>query len=273
MTIPQSQEAGGNAGLVRQVEAALEDCFRTFATLPGAVIDERPDFLSVRTGLPLTFCNGVARTRFGADANARVQQAIESFRAHGVAFRWWLLPSNEPAELIALLASNGMRHVYYATGMAADLERMPAVREVPGLEIVRVRDAATLQTWVDVFAQGFNLAPVAKAAWLEIFPKFGFDDTSPWRVYLGILDGEPVSTSALCLGPRIGGIYHVVTLPQARGRGVGAAITAAPMRDTIAAGRRIASLQSSEMAVNVYRSLGFVACCDLELYDWRPEYE
>lgn len=263
----QSQEAGASAGLSAFVEHGLEECFRSFGAHPGAVIDEREDFLAARTGIPLTFCNGVARTRFGADADARVAETIASFRQHGVAFRWWLTPSVTPPNLIEILAAHRMRHVYYATGMVADLGRMLPPREVSGLTIVRVEDEATLRTWLDVFGAGFSLSEAAKAAWLEFFP------AAQWSLYLGILDGVPIATSAMCLGPAIGGIYHVVTLPEARGRGVGAAITAAPMRAAAAQGRRIAALQASEMAVSVYRSIGFVACCDLELYDWRPEYD
>lgn len=249
------------------VETALEEYFRSLLAWPGAVMDERDDLVSVRTGIPLTFCNGVARTRLGEDADKRVEETIGWYRAHGTAFRWWLLPSNTPPNLIEILAAHRMRHVYYATGMTADLRNGVPPRAVPGLSIVRVEDDATLQTWLDVFATVFSLPAAGKAAWASFFP------FPQWSLYLGILDGVPVATSAMCLGPTIGGIYHVGTLPEARGRGVGAAITAAPMRDAAAAGREAASLQASEMAVSVYRSIGFVECGDLELYDWRPEYD
>lgn len=268
----RSQEAGGNAGLSLSVEEGLVECFRSFTALPGGTAEEREDVLMVRSAVPITFFNGVPWTRFGEDAPARVEETLRSFRAHGAAFRWWLLPSTEPRNLIEILAANRMRHVYYATGMVAALGAPPPPA-VPGLSIVRVADAQTLATWVDVFAQGFALSDVAKAAFANAYAAFGTAEDAKWHQFLGILDGVPVATSSLCLGPTIGGIYHVVTLPEARGRGVGAAITAAPMRAAADAGRKIAALQASEMAVSVYRSLGFLACGDLELYDWRPEYE
>jgi ribosomal protein S18 acetylase RimI-like enzyme len=264
---PQSRKAGGNAGLSAFVENGLEECFRSFLARPGAVIDERADLLAVRTGIPLTFCNGVPRTRLGSNAEQRVQETIAWYRAHNVAFRWWLTPSVTPPDLIEILRANRMRHVYYATGMAAELDDLAPVRTVPGLSIVRVEDAAALEAWMDVFAVGFSLNAAAKAAWRDFFP------IPRWSLYLGTLDGVAVATSAMCLGPTIGGIYNVVTLPEARGRGVGAAITTAPLLDAAAAGRRIAALQASEMAVSVYRSIGFVECGELELYDWSPQYE
>lgn len=260
--------AGGNAGPVSFVERGLEECFRTFTVLPDAVVDDRDDVLAVRTGLPLTFLNGVSRTSFGADANERVRETVAWFRDRGTPFRWWLTPSVQPQDLIRVLAENGLRRFYYASGMVAVLPeagRRPAPHGVTGLSIVRVQDEQTLSAWLDVFAEVFSLSEKAKEVWRDVYSRL---DT--WRHFLAILDGKPVATTSLCLGGAIGGIFHVGTLPEARGRGVGAAITAAAMREAAAVGCAVAALQSSQMAVNVYRSIGFEVCCDLELYDWKP---
>lgn len=264
----KAPRAGGNAGPVFFVEAGLAECFRSFGVLANAVVDEGDDVLAVRTGLPLTFLNGVARTSFGSDAETRVRQTVAWFRDRGTPFRWWLTPSVEPPDLIRILAATGLRHFYYATGMAADISDGGPIRDVSGLSIVRVEDERTLSTWIDVFAKGFSLPDDAKSVWHDVYTRL---DT--WRHFLGILDGVPVATSSLCLGGEVGGIFHVATLPGARGRGVGAAVTAAALRDAASAGCQVAALQSSEMAVSVYKSIGFEVCCDLELYDWKPEYQ
>ena len=257
-----ADRAGGDAGPVSIVEAGLAECFLTFSALPDAVVDHRDDLLAVRSGLPLNFFNGIARTSFAADAGARVRETVAWFRECGTPFRWWLTPSVRPAGLIDILAANGLRHRYYATGMVADLSRGVPMRVVPGLEIVHVTDQSTLATWVDVFTRGFSIPDVARPLWLDAYSRL---DT--WHHFLGLLDGTPVATTSLCLGGEIGGIFHVVTLPDARGRGVGAAVTAAALRLAASAGCRYAALQSSEMAVSVYGSIGFEVCCDLELYE------
>jgi GNAT superfamily N-acetyltransferase len=263
--VMQDSRAGGDAGPSVFVEAGLAECFRTFTALPGAAMDEGNDLLAVRTDLPVTFFNGVPRTVFDKDAEERVRETVAWFRDRGTPFRWWLTPSMRPRRLIDILAANGLRHYYYATGMVADITGGGPVREVPGLSIVRVGDEAELETWVDVFATGFSIPEPAKAVWRDVYTRL---DT--WRHFVGVLDGKPVATTSLCLGGEIGGIFHVVTLPEARGRGVGAAITAAAVRDAARAGCRVAALQASEMAVSVYRSIGFDVVCDLELYDWKP---
>lgn len=74
---------------------------------------------------------------------------------------------------------------------------------------------------------------------------------------LGHLDGVPVSTSGLFLVDGIAGIYNVATLPSARGKGVGAALTWAAVAAGAEAGATAAILQSSELGQPVYSRMGF----------------
>ena len=60
------------------------------------------------------------------------------------------------------------------------------------------------------------------------------------------------------------GIYDVATLPETRGRGLGSALTLAPLLDARQAGYRIGVLQSSEMGFGVYKKMGFRHLCQIE---------
>ncbi len=64
------------------------------------------------------------------------------------------------------------------------------------------------------------------------------------------------------------GIYYVATLPAARGRGIGRAVTLAPLLEARARGYRVAVQHSTEMGVFVYQRLGFTRYCDLSLSLW-----
>jgi predicted acetyltransferase len=74
----------------------------------------------------------------------------------------------------------------------------------------------------------------------------------------------------LYLGAGVAGVYAVATVPEARGRGFGAAVTLRPLLDVKDAGVDHAVLFSSEMGVNVYRQIGFtLGKTRLDRYMWR----
>ena len=87
--------------------------------------------------------------------------------------------------------------------------------------------------------------------------------------YLGLLDGAPVATASLFIGAGVAGIMYVSTLPAARRRGIGAAVTLAAMLDARDLGYRIGVLQSSNQGYPVYRRLGFVEVCKIEHFSGR----
>ena len=74
------------------------------------------------------------------------------------------------------------------------------------------------------------------------------------RAFVGYANGQPVACSASYGTDDVIGIYMVATVPAARGRGYGTAITAAAMDGTQA---RLAALQASDMGLPVYEGMGY----------------
>jgi ribosomal protein S18 acetylase RimI-like enzyme len=106
-------------------------------------------------------------------------------------------------------------------------------------------------------------------AWVDATTSFGLG-RAPWRLYLGRLGGEPVATNLLFCGGGVASVYAVATVASARGRGIGGAITLAPLLAAREAGYRHAVLFSSDMAVGAYERIGFRGCgIRINRYLWR----
>lgn len=121
-----------------------------------------------------------------------------------------------------------------------------------GLEI-SVVDDSTAPDHFAVLAEAFE-APV------ELIQRaFGatLANTPGFTALLGTLDGVPVATSAASIQGGVAGVYNVATIPSARGKGIGAALTWAAVRAGADAGETVSILQSSEEGQPVYTRMGF----------------
>jgi GNAT superfamily N-acetyltransferase len=76
-------------------------------------------------------------------------------------------------------------------------------------------------------------------------------------MFVGRADGRPVARSmSLRSGPLLG-VYNVFVVPECRGKGYGAAITAAAVAAGREAGATAAALTSSPLGFPVYQRMGF----------------
>jgi GNAT superfamily N-acetyltransferase len=136
--------------------------------------------------------------------------------------------------------------------MALDLKVLKEDIPFPSeLAIERVSNVEVLSELVEVMRVGFQMPEFTVAALFEEFSAIGLSEESPWRHYVGRLDGEVVTTASLAFGAGIAGIYNVVTLPKARRRGFGTAMTLAALREARELGYPIGILQSSAKGFGV----------------------
>jgi len=154
--------------------------------------------------------------------------------------------------------------------MAADLLALNEDAAPPtGLAIEPVGDRVALRHFLRAGMVGFDIPDNSEEACLGLFAGLGYG--LPLRSYVGLLDGKPVAASQLFLGAGVAGIYWVATIPEARGKGIGTAMTLAPMRDARAAGHRIGILHPSPMGRGVYERLGFEECGRVACGAWMGE--
>lgn len=225
------------------------------------------------TNMPDHFMNLVVCTQLPSEGTDElIENALTHFRSMNIRKLSWLAEEGVPAtEIKRYLLSHGLTFSdSFATEMAADLMAVPEDLPLPtGLKIVPVADKETLRQWIHVASIGFGVPEEFEKVWYDFFVETVFE--MPFWSYLALLNERPVGTSQLFPSAGVAGIYNVTCLPGARGQGIGAAITLAPLLDARAMGYRIGILQASSLGYRVYRRLGFQDFGKLSVYLWEND--
>lgn len=253
--------------LITAIRANLCDFYRHLSrTIPEGQL-ESEKFTRWYSPLQHPWFNGVLSSNPPETGDeAFIDETIEYFRSKDVGkFTWWMEPHLAASVWEQVLMEHGFRLSDDTSGMAADLESLnESMPSVDGLDIHIVTDEDLLRTWTNVFTLGYGLPPDWEPSIYQQWLRLGLG--FPIQNYLGTLNGKPVATSCVFYASGAAGIYSVSTLPQARGRGIGAAMTLKPLQEARDRGYRIGVLQSSEMGYNVYKKLGFQHLCQIEYF-------
>ena len=221
------------------------------AQVPGVLIEETPSLGIYATGLPIPLFNQVV-TDDGA-TEAELTAAIATMRGRGVGF-YPVLRTGQDDHLGPILDGLGLRR---------DPDRLPgmALHPIPpdlvttadGLDIRIVGDAAALRDHALAASTGFGMPADLAIAFIgdELWARPGA------TVYVGYADGRAVVSGFGVRSGRTIGVFTIATVPDARGRGFGAAMTARVVADGAAAGCDVAALQASSMGRPIYERLGF----------------
>ncbi|RPI01183.1 MAG: N-acetyltransferase [Ignavibacteriae bacterium] len=225
------------------------------------------------TDLPDHFMNLVVCNQLPPDGiDDLIESALVHFRSMNIRRLSWLTKAGMSSAKIneALLAHGLTFRDSFATEMAVDLSLLPDDPPThPDLRIVPVDDEYALKQWIHGACIGFRINEKFEKVWYDFFVGAIFNPQ--FRTYLALLDGKPVGTSQLFLSEGVAGIYNVSCIPEARGQGIGSAITLAPLLEARRMRYRIGILQASQQGYSVYRRLGFQDFGNLSLHLWEND--
>lgn len=253
------------------IESSFVDVFASLCTAsPGAILRNEGDAIIYSSGAPNSLLNGVLAARFDLrNMKKRTEEVLAFFEGRHLPMTFFVGPGCCPPELDDHLRSLGLTAGWTRPGMAADLGTVRRMPLPTGFEIRSAEDIAAFDLCARIFAEGFS-SDEAMRQWLYNLAKgYGTSPTRRW--FLGILNKKPVATSVVVLDKGIAGIYCVATLQEARGRGVGTAITLEPMLEAKKKGFDFVVLQSSKMGLPVYEKIGFKEYCRIKAYSWSPK--
>lgn len=213
---------------------------------PGARVQEADRVVLTDIAFPL--CNSVVFPPVGVDVDAVLEPGVDQL--------WWLGSTPEAAALLRRLDERGLvLDAEGLPGMAMALSELPAPVVPPELDIALVRSADDLAAFARPFGVGFGIAGAALQSLLAAFAAYGLDGDV--LHFVGRVEGEPVACASVMLGGGAAGLYDVATLPAARGRGYGAALSATALAAGRERGWRDAILHASPSGLPIYERLGF----------------
>lgn len=237
------------------IEENLFEYFRYLGRKTETALTIDPSIAGYVSRIAFSVMNGIfCRRQISDDL---IEKTFTLLKSQGTPFTWWVGSDEPSASWRKLCDVHGVTiGITQLTGMAVDLSDGDYGTATPdNFSVSPIRDEEMLARWMKVAMTGFNIPSEYERACFEFFAGTGFGDSL--RYYIGMLDGTPVAVSQLFVCSNIAGIYWVATVPEARNRGFGVAITRAPLRDAAAMGCRIGILHSSTSGFGVYRRLGF----------------
>lgn len=245
--------------------APVEDNLLSFAERlaesPVVRRDPHPDVLALHSDVAFPPFNSVSGARFGRQAAARAQDVAGPYLEAGLPWMWWLTPSTTSPELEATLSDLGLVRDP-VPGMYRDLDAAVHAAPPDGVEVSTTDDA---DLFVGLAVAGFELPDWVAAPMTTVVRDF------PGAInVVATVDGAPAACGTAYLTGATAGLYNIASLPEARGRGAGYAVTAGLLDVALEAGCTHAILHSSEAGFALYRRLGFVEVCQTPQYVWSP---
>jgi len=242
------------------MEVLFREATRYWTALRGGELVDDGDLIRYLSDDPQSYASGVVQTNLqAARADDRIDETVAFFRARGVPWTWWVEPWSRPSDLPTRLLGRGLRVDVRNPRLAADLRAVVQSGDpwVEGLAIETVLDRRSEAGWLEAMAAGFDQDDQQVQALERMCRRVPSVGGDVWTRFVGSLDGRAVASSGLVCFGGLALVINVSTLPEARRRGIGRAMTVAACAFALERGYRLAVLGSSDMARGLYERLGF----------------
>jgi len=247
-----------------RVAAGLALAWETNARAVGGTVERIDGLVLALTEVADPQLNVALVERAPEDPTAALRAAKRTFAEHG--FRIGLdLPRGRHRDVERAAADLGMVVAVSRPGMAAQVSAMARASPPPGVEISTLSPEDDLEELWEIQASAFGMRPDVVRAYLgpSMLRAPGID------CFVARLNGRAVSSSLAIEVEGSVGVFGVATLPEARGRGIGTAITAVAV-DSARDRADLAWLQASADGRRVYGQMGFEVVSDWDVWVLPP---
>jgi ribosomal protein S18 acetylase RimI-like enzyme len=244
--------------MIARMDASLCAYWGAYALADGGIHRELPGALFMQTAIPHSLFNSVILT--GQDLaviDTAIELSAECHKTMGVAVLWRVSPLAEGGDVRARLEGVGLQRGDPSPAMLIDLSDMPPPKSVDGLVIEAADDAERRRDWGRLTIEAFGMEESLQTAMGSCEATIPADMFEDQPRFVGYLEGVPVAVSSLVMTDGVAGVYAVATLPHARKRGIGAAMTLHAMCEGKRRNADVAVLQATDMGRPVYEQIGF----------------
>jgi GNAT superfamily N-acetyltransferase len=254
--------------VINQVELNLWETWSNFGRGPGCTLHDDSDVLWFETPIPVLPYNTVLRFQVDQNIDGRIDHLVNKYRERNVPQLWIVHPSARPNDLAGRLQKRGLQEIEIAPCMGRSLETLPKMPPIPdGVEIREAIEENDLTELYGLAAWRWGVPDEHRSQLKRMIEKFQIGErTSNTRFWLAWKDGLPISKIGMYNGSGSAGIYGVATKPEARGLGIASILMNVAMRAAKEMGYQLAVLDSSPLAENLYKRLGFINVAPLRLY-------
>ncbi len=176
---------------------------------------------------------------------------------------WITKNTHDNLKFQELLSDSNFLKVMTWTGMAIDLLTNSFIK--PKLNVIQVKTKRQLKEWFNIVNLSFfNKKSSEEEIFINIF------NSKKVVLYIGYHNSVAVATSLMFSNNESAGLYMIATLPEYRNKGFGREITKIALLDAKKLGHRIAVLQATKDAFEMYKKIGFKEYCNFDIY-WNPE--
>ena len=249
---------------MRLCETNFVDYWKAACDSENAEYREEHGATFAYTGIQQEIFNVVLKTEFTeANAESATDAVIEFFKARRVPLIWYTGLLCTPKDMRMRLEARGHPHDYDLTAMAIDIESMDLNFAKPdGLVVKEVRTSAESKKWVQCLASSWE-SPEELVPWMMANPCYNVELTPksgkplPRKMFVGLIDDEPVGTVMLNWKDGLIGLQTVGTSKSVRYKGIGSAVVSTALNDARAMGFGFAVVLSTVEGVKLYSKLGF----------------
>ena len=238
---------------------------------PNSEISVKTDVSKFFTGMNHPIGNAFFDPNFTErEVKEKVCIIVSQSKKKRLPFIWYVGPLSKPHNLGNYLVNEGLMEEL-SPGMYLNLNEIDDTIYQEALNQSKIKIEHVLN-------------PKEEKQWLDISSTiFEVDEAKDeidqmWRLcfkfcdaYLATYEGKPAGISLVLYGSGVAGIYNVGVCPKYRNRGIGKAITMAPLIQAKKKGLEISILMSSELGFKVYSKIGFKECCKFGQYIYIPK--